>query len=1069
MGKIAALCLALGLAAPASVLEASDPVQPGEKVPPALFSALRWRSIGPFRGGRVLAVAGVPGEMTHFYFGGVNGGVWETNDAGRTWRPIFDAQPIGSIGALALAPSNPKVIYVGTGEADMRSDIAQGDGMYKSTDGGKTFAHIGLGDSQQIGRILVDPRDADRVLVAALGHPYGPNSERGVFLSSDGGRIWQRVLYRDENTGAIDLAFKPGDPRIVYAALWQTRRPPWDVYPPSNGPGSGLYRSTDGGGTWTEIRGRGLPAAPGRIGLAMAPSRPDRIYAMVDAERGGLYRSDDDGATWTLTSDDPRIWGRGWYFGGIAVEPRDADVVYACNTSLYRSQDGGRSFAPVKGAPGGDDYHELWIDPVNPERRMLGVDQGALVSLNGGETWSSWYNQPTGQFYRVATDNRFPYRVYGSQQDSGAAAVPSRTTQRDGINQTHFQVITAGGENDSLAPDPGDPNLIFGGRVEKSDLLTGQTHTLDPTLAFPGRHRSVWTLPLVFSRRDPRVLYFADQRLFRTADGGRSWSAISPDLTREDAGVPPNLDPATAAWDGGTGKRRGVIYTIAPSRVADRDIWVGTDDGLLWRTRDEGGHWSDVTPQALGAWSKVTMLEVSHTEKDTAWAAVDRHRLDDFAPYIHRTADGGKSWTLSVSGIPRGSFVNAVREDPIRPGLLYAGTEKGMYVSFDGGDSWQSLQLDLPVTSVRDIDVHGDDVVIATHGRALWILDDVTPLRQVDAVLAREEAWLFTPATAVRVRPAGFAGTPMPKDEPRAENPLLGANLDYVLGRVPETAVTLGILDEKGELVRRYSSADKLQELGREERRLAPEFLSPPVVLPATPGMHRFVWPLRYPAPPALAEANTSKDGVWAPPGRYTVELSVGGHRVTRPLVVEPDPRVKLAPEGWSRQFEMARRVERARESVAAAMVEAEALHKQLAARTAALPAPTPPASTSRAAAARPVSPAVSLSRAMADLDVDAQVLSEYEGPGPRSVPPPPKSLSSLRSLEGALAKLASAVDGADADPTPDARAGFDHLESALTKTLAAWEALKAGGLAALNAKLRQAGEPPIELQRRAK
>ncbi len=1062
MGKITALCLALGLAAPACNLAASEPTQSAGVIDPALFSDLRWRSIGPFRGGRVLAVAGVPGEMAHFYFGGVNGGVWETNDAGRTWRPIFDAQPVGSIGALALAPSDPKVIYVGTGEADMRSDIAQGDGMYKSVDGGKTFSHIGLGDSQQIGRILVDPRDADRVLVAALGHPYGPNTERGVFLSRDGGRIWQRVLYRDENTGAIDLAFKPGDPRVVYAALWQTRRPPWNVYPPSHGPGSGLYKSTDGGGTWTEVRGGGFPADPGRIGLAMAPSQPDRVYAIVDAGRGGLYRSDDDGATWTLTSDDPRIWGRGWYFGGIAVEPRDADVVYACNTSVYRSQDGGRTFAPIKGAPGGDDYHELWIDPEHPERRMLGVDQGALVSLNGGETWSSWYNQPTGQFYRIATDNRFPYWIYGSQQDSGAAAVPSRTTQRDGINLMQFRMVTVGGENDSLAPDPSDPDVVFGGRVAKLDLKTQQTHTLDPTLAFPGRHRSVWTLPLVFSRHNPRVLYFAHQQLFRTADSGQTWSAISPDLTREDAGAPPNLDPITAAWDGGTGGRRGVIYAIAPSRVVDRDIWVGTDDGLIWRSLDEGGHWSDITPQAVGAWSKVTMLEVSHTDRDTAWAAVDRHRLDDFAPYVYRTVDGGKSWTPSVNGIPRGSFVNAVREDPVRPGLLYAGTEKGVSISFDGGDSWQSLQLNLPVTSVRDIDVHGDDVVIATHGRGLWILDDATPLRQAEPGLGRSEPSLFTPATAVRMRPAGFTGTPLPKDEPRGENPPLGAMLDYVLDHVPAGPVTLSILDEKGDLVRRYSSTDKLPALSREERRLAPEWLKPPVVLPATPGMHRFVWPLRYPAPPALARGNTFADGVWAPPGRYIVELDADGRRVTRPLVVEPDPRVVLEPAAYGRQFELARRVERARESVAVAMKEAEGLHKQLVARAAALPAPAPPAAASRAAAARPVSPAVSLSRAMSALDAEAQALSEREEPDPRSMPPPPTSLSSLRFLEGALSRLASAVDGADADPTPDAKAGLAALETTLTKTLASWETLKAGRLAALNAKLRQAGEAAI-------
>ena len=975
----------------------------------------------------MLAVAGVPGEGNRFYFGSVNGGVWETDDAGRTWRPIFDAQPIGAIGALALAPSNPKVLYVGTGEADMRSDIAQGEGMYKSTDGGKSFTHVGLADSQQIGRILVDPRDADRVLVAALGHPYGPSSQRGVFLSTDGGRSWQRVLYRDENTGAIDLAFKPGDPRTVYAALWQTRRPPWNVYPPSHGPGSGLYRSTDGGGTWAEIRGSGFPADPGRIGLAVAPSVPNRVYAIVDAEKGGLYRSDDDGATWMRVSDDPRIWGRGWYFGGIAVEPRDADVVYACNTSLYRSRDGGRTFAPIKGAPGGDDYHELWIDADHPERRMLGTDQGASVSLNGGETWSSWYNQPTGQFYRVATDTRFPYWVYGSQQDSGAAAIPSRTTFIDGINMMQFRMVTAGGENDAIAPDPRDPDAIFGGRVEKLDLRTQQTQALDPTLAFPGRHRSVWTLPLVFSRRDPRVLYFANQQLFRTADAGRSWSALSPDLTREDPGVPPNLDSTTAADDGGKGPRRGVVYAIAPSRVADGDIWLGTDDGLIWRSRDEGGHWSDITPKALTAWSKVTMLEVSHSDRDTAWAAVDRHRLDDFAPYIYRTTDGGRSWTLSVSGIPRGSFVNALREDPGRRGLLYAGTEKGMFVSFDGGDRWQPLQLNLPVTSVRDIEVHGDDVVIATHGRALWILDDVSPLRQVGAEVVGAKAWLFTPAKAVRLRPAGFTGTPLPMVEPRAANPPPGATIDYILGHAPSGAVTLSILDEEGRLVRRYSSADKVPPLSREESRLAPEWLTPPVVLPATPGMHRVVWPLRYPAPPALASGNTFSDGVWAPPGRYTVELSVDGQRVTRPLAVEPDSRISLAPGAYRRQFDLARRVERAREAVASAMKEAETLHKTLVAR-----ARSPKAGSEKL-----------LVRELESLDSELLALAELEEPSPRAVPKPPQNLSSLRFLEDALETLARAVDGADADPTPDARTGFAQLESTLTRTLAAWEVLK--------------------------
>src|SRR6185295_2521384 len=515
-------------------------------VDPALFQDLRWHLLGPFRAGRVLAVAGVPGQPEHFYFGSVNGGVWETPDAGRTWQPIFDSQPIGSIGALAIAPSDPQVIYVGTGEADMRSDIAQGDGMYKSTDGGKTWTHIGLADSQQIGRVLVHPENPEVVYVAALGHPYGPNAERGVFRSTDGGGSWQEVLGKDDDTGAIDLAFEPGNPRVIYAALWQTRRTPWNIYPPSNGPGSGLYKSSDGGETWTQLR-TGLPAKPARIGVAVAPARPQRVYAIVDAEGtgGGMYRSDDGGATWTRTSDDARIWSRGWYFGGVTVEPKNADAVYSSNIILYLSEDGGKTFVPAKGEPTGPDYHQLWIDPENPQRRILGGDQGTVVSVDGGKSWSSWYNQPTGQFYHVITDNRFPYWVYGSQQDSGAAGVPSRTTTDDGINLTNFREMTVGGESDNIAPDPKDPEVIFGGRVDRLDLRTGQTRSVDPTLAYPDLYRVTWTLPLVFSPRDPRVLYFSNQRLFRTEDGGGHWTAISPDLTREDPGTPANLDAPT--------------------------------------------------------------------------------------------------------------------------------------------------------------------------------------------------------------------------------------------------------------------------------------------------------------------------------------------------------------------------------------------------------------------------------------------------------------------------------------------------------------------------------------------
>jgi photosystem II stability/assembly factor-like uncharacterized protein len=1007
-----------------------------------LFPELSWRNIGPFRAGRVLAVAGVPGEREHFYFGSVNGGVWETRDAGRTWQPIFDAQPIGTIGALAVAPSDPRVLYVGTGEADMRSDIAQGNGVYRSADGGRTWVHVGLDDTQQIGRILVHPADANLVYVAALGHPYGPNEERGVFRSSDGGRTWEKVLYRDADAGAIDLAFEPGDPRVVYAALWQTRRTPWSVYPPSNGPGSGLYRSTDGGDTWSRIDGNGLPAEHGRIGLAVAPTEPKRVYAMVDAEQGGLYRSDDGGARWERVGSDPRIWQRGWYFGGVAVDPHRADTVYALDTNLYRSDDGGRTFTLIKGSPGGDDYHELWIDPREPDRQILATDQGAVVTVDGGRTWSSWYNQSTAQIYRLSTDSRFPYWVYGSQQDSGGAAVPSRTTGIDGINLTQFRQITAGGENDNIVPDPRDPRVVYGGRVEKLDLRTMQTQSVDPTLAEPDEYRSAWTLPLVFSWRDPRVLYFANQRLFRTDDGGRHWSAISPDLTREDPGVPATLDPATAALVPHPGPRRGVIYAIAPSRVADGDVWVGTDDGLVWRTRDEGRTWTNVTPTALTAWSKVGILEASPFDAETAYAAVDRHRLDDFRPHIYRTRDGGRTWTLAVGGIPPDEAVNVVRADPVRRGLLYAGTERGAHVSFDDGESWQSLKANLPVTSVRDIEVHGDDVVIATHGRGFWILDDVSPLRQAADVPPGASSWLFRPAVARRLRADVWEGTPFPKDEPSAPNPPAGAYVDYVLRKPPSGPVVLEIADATGRLVRRYSSADEPRAFDPQRTMVAEEWFKRPSTLAATVGMHRFVWPLHYPPPPALAKGDAFAEGVWAPPAEYTLTLVVDGRRQSQPLTLSPDPRVQLPPAAYRAQFELAREVEALRAEAEAGAEANQALIEALAER--------------RKTATR------EFAAAMATLETKAWELSGNVPSGNRHrgwwrAP----SETSWRHLAATLEALATAIDGADAEPTPDARAGVAKARPALDRVRQAAAAIESER-AALDVRLVAAGQPPI-------
>jgi len=1016
-----------------------------QPVDPSWFGGLAWRHIGPFRGGRVLAVTGVAGEPSHFYFGAVNGGVWETRDAGRTWTPIFDGQPVASIGAIAVAPSDPRRLYVGTGEADMRSDIAQGDGMFRSDDGGATWRAIGLVDSQQIGRILVDPDDADRVFVAALGHPYGPNDERGVFRSRDGGGSWQKVLGPDENTGAIDLAFEPGNAHVVYAALWQTRRTPWSVYPPSSGPGSGVYKSTDGGEHWTSLAGNGLPLSHGRVGLAVARTEPSRVYALVDAEPGGgLYRSDDAGASFRRVSADPRIWGRGWYFGRIEVDPTSADRIYVMNTILLRSDDGGSAFVPIRGDNTGDDFHDLWIDPTNPDRQILGVDQGAIVTTNGGITWSSWHNQPTAQIYHVTTDSSFPYIVYGAQQDSGAAGVPSRTTQRDGITMREFREQTAGYESDMIAPDPRDPEIVFGARVIRLDRRSEQTRDVDPTLAYPDFHRAAWTLPLVFSRLAPGVLYFARQHLYRTDDDGETWRQISPDLTREDPGTPSNLDPGTAALNPGVGPRRGVIYTIAPSRRAARDLWVGTDDGLVWRTRDEGEHWQNVTPPELTGWSKVGAIDPSPFDADTAYVAVDRHRLDDFRPYIYRTHDGGKTWQLIVEGIGERHAVNVVRADPGRRGLLYAGTERGVYVSFDDGNRWQPLQLNLPVTSVRDLEVKDHDLVIATHGRGFWILDDASPLRQLTAEVLAAKAWLFAPAPAIRVRPQQFTGTPLPKEEPMAANPPFGAYLDYFLGAAPRSPIVLTVRDAAGDIVRRYTSDDRPAPLDPARLRSAPEWVEEPSTLATSPGAHRFVWPLRYAPPAELADGDPFADGVWAPPGGYTVELEVEGETLRRPLEVRADPRVVLAPAAYQEEFALAREIEALRARVATA-----------------------------AGAARELQSSLTTRRGAANGD-EARRLDELQGELTRitGVVPAenpsnawwrsPTSLTSLRALESTLESLASAVDGADATPSPDARAGVEKARPAVEEGLAAWRRFAEETLPACNRRLRRLGRPPL-------
>jgi photosystem II stability/assembly factor-like uncharacterized protein len=1025
------------------IMASPDSAKP---IDPKLFQELRWRLIGPFRGGRTLAVTGVRGQPEVYYFGSVGGGVWKTNDAGRTWKSIFDSQPIASIGAIAVAPSDSNVIYVGSGEADMRSSISYGDGMYKSTDEGKTWTHIGLRDSRQIGRILVDPQDPNIVFVAALGHAYGPNAERGVFRSKDGGKNWQEILFHDENTGAIDLAFEPGNPKTIYASMWQTRRPPWSIYAPSNGSGSGLYRSRDGGDHWEQVTGHGLPSEGlGRMGIAFAPSNPRRIYLIVDAKDGGLYRSDDSGQNWLRVSNDRRTWQRGWYFGEVSVDPKNPDIVYLPNTTTYKSRDGGKTFEAFRGAPGGDDYHELWIDPDEPLRMVLSSDQGTLVTRNGGETWSSWYNQPTGQFYHVITDNRFPYWVYGAQQDSGSAATPSRGKYRS-LNFHDWRPMEAGDENGYIAPDPLNPGLAFGGFVARQDFSDEQIQQMPPTLTHPGDYRRTWTLPLVFSPIDAHVLYFGSQVLFRTADGGNSWQMISPDLTREDPGVLPNLDAATAA-DASEGKRRGVIYTIGPSYVQRGEIWAGTDDGLIQLTQDEGKTWSNVSPPELTPWSKVTHIEASHTDAGTAYAAVDRHRLDDYQPYLYRTRDFGKTWQRVSNGIPKGSFLNCVREDPVRKGLLYACTEKGVYVSFDDGDDWQPLQLNLPVTSVRDLVVHEDNVVIATFGRSFWVLDDVTPLRQIDSQVGAASAWLFRPGLAYRVRPGSDQGSPVPVDEALASNPPDGAVVDYYLKEKSVGPVQLEILDAEGKLVRRFASNDELRKTNPNDVPFPISWVRDPQPLSNEAGMRRFVWDLRYAMPKGVRSSYWGSTGVWALPGNYIVKLTANGKSSTQPLTIKMDPRVKTPQEALVRQFELSSRLAASLGEVSTAVQQTSELRKQIEARK----------KVARGNAE--VQQALEALEKKIDVALEPDSDADFMLFG---LTVPSTEHEPLPKVAASLMGLLIIVESADTAPTLDATTASEKWVASGEETLRRWAALKKEDLPNVNAALQKTKLKPL-------
>jgi photosystem II stability/assembly factor-like uncharacterized protein len=1026
---------------------------------PKLFSEMRWRCIGPFRAGRTVAITGVPHRPSVFYMAAVNGGVWKTTDFGNTWFPIFDEQDTGSVGAIAVAPSDPNVIYVGSGEGLQRPDLSTGDGVYKSSNAGRTWTHLGLRDAQQITAILVDPKDANRVFVAAEGHPYGPNAERGVFRSTDGGQSFEKVLYKDENTGAADLAFDPTNSQIVFAVLWAARVAPWEIRSGESfvAAGSGLYKSTDGGSTWTQLT-KGLPASAdgglGRIGIAVALSQPNRMYATVEAKKdAGIYRSDDAGESWQLVNSDHRIGGRGPGAMGIAVSPDNPDVIYVANTTTWKSSDAGKSFVGFKGAPGGDDYQRIWISTENPDIIALTADQGAIVSVNRGATWSSWYNQPTAQFYHVTTDSRFPYWVYGAQQESGSAGTMSRSDYGEITFREWHSVGVF--EYGYIAVDPLDSNIVYGARLTRTNQDLGEVADVTPEPIRRGEYRYDRTLPVVFSPLNPHALYFSANVLFKSLDAGNSWQVISPDLSRLSYEAPANLG-AFAGSDPEKGKHRGVIYAVAPSFKEADTIWAGTDDGLIHITRDAGKTWQDVTPPQLKPWSKVSIIEASHFDAGTAYAAINSFRLDDLHAHIYRTRDFGKSWQEIVASIADNSPSNVVREDPAHKGLLFAGTETSVYVSFDDGDNWQPLQLNLPHTSMRDLTIHGDDLIVGTHGRSFWILDDITPLRQLNGDINRVPAALFAPQEAIRFRWNRNTDTPLPPEVPAGKNPPDGAILDYYLAGAASKAVTLEILDAESHLVRRYSSADKPESLEKiaEENPIPMYWVRPTKILSGEAGMHRFVWDLHFAPPEALSHefpiSAILRDtvegplGAWALPGRYAVKLTVDGKSYTQPLTVKMDPRIKTSEGDLRKQFEMqAGSVEGMNESYEA-LAQVQSVRAQLKDRTG-------------KAAKGPVA------RLIAALDKDA---AELEGAAQTSffgTPASGKEPENFSTLNQHFSGLLTVSDSADTAPTTQATAVYRELEEALDKLLGRWRKNLQTDVPALNSALKKAGLAPVD------
>ncbi len=1010
--------------------------------------------IGPFRGGRTRAACGVPSQPNVFYMGQVNGGVWKSDDYGRTWTPIFDHQPTQSIGAIAVAPSDPNIIYVGSGEGLHRPDLSVGDGIYKSTDAGKTWTHLGLRDGLQIPALAIDPRNPDKVFAAVLGHPYGPSEERGLFRSTDGGQNWQKVISKDENTGASDVEIDPTNPDVVYAGMWEAREGPWEDGNEVNGTAGGLFKSTDGGNTWRQLT-NGLPKDLSQIYVTIAASNPKRLYATAGMASGalGVYRSDDGGENWSKTTDDPRPSGR---IGGgdLAIpraDPKNADVIYSASTVTMKSTDGGKTWSGFRGAPGGDDYQNLWINPNDPNTILLVSDQGAIVTVNGGASWSSWYNQPTAQIYHVSISPTFPYRVCGGQQESGSVCISSRGN--DGAITFRDWHPVGVIEYGYVAPDPLDTDIIYGGgrnEVSKFHWSTGEVEDVTPIPLRSPKYRTDRSEPTMFSPVDPHTLYYASNVLFKTTDGANSWQAISQDLTRENPGTPASVGTLIRK---NAEKQRGVIYALAPSFKNVNMLWAGTDDGLIWRTQDGGKNWSDITPKELTPWSKVTQISASHFDEATAYASVSRFRVDDNHPYIYRTHDSGKNWKLIVSGLPDFGPVDTVREDPVRKGLLFAGTENAVWVSFDDGDHWQSLQLNLPHTSMRDLWIYDNDLIVATHGRSFWILDDITPLRELANSPNSNSARLFTPTPAYRIQRDTNTDTPLPPDEPAAANPPDGAVIDYYLPHAPSGAVTLEILNARGQVVRKFSSADQppVSEEDLKKQLIPLYWLRPFHALSADAGMHRWVWDLHYATPVAThheypiaaipGDTPRLPLGPNALPGTYTAKLTADGKSYSASFTVKMDPRVKTSAAGLDKKFQAETQLALSLSQTSEAVLQAGLIRNVLEKLT-----------------------QQSTGWVHAPLQLFQDKLNALLGP-PGATPAPASSEVTLTQVNGEIATLYGQVWQADAEPTSaqtEAIAATERNEQDMMKR---WETLKTSDLPTLNHDLKQANLPELKIE----